>query len=179
MRNKIFLGITKKLSDQLKIKKLNNIDIYSPTVRMWHAGFKYINRKKCILFTNDLTLYSFFLYGVKKKELENLEQIFLEELIENLEYEEFKKDEIDKIIKEKDNIEFIKTNNRSVIGSMNDYFRLIPYYIEERIDKFIEYDGQINLIKLNSQLNRTPMQCSKKGFFPIDKLREVVEYKEN
>lgn len=179
MGTDVFLGITKKLSDQLKIKKLDNIDNYSPTISMWHVGFKYINRRKCILFTNDLTLYSFFLYGVKKKELENLEQFFIEKLIENLESEEFKKNEIDTIINEKVNVNFIKTNNRSVLGSMNDFFRFIPYYIEERADEYIEYDEQHNLIKLNKKLNRTPMQCSKNGFFPIEKMKEIIRNEEN
>ncbi len=32
----------------------------------WHANLIRIERRKCILFTNDLTLYSFLVPGVKK-----------------------------------------------------------------------------------------------------------------
>lgn len=169
MKNEIIIGITKKLSDQLKIKKLSNIDIYSPNLHTWHAGFKFINRKKCILFTNDLTLYSFLLYGVKKEEIINLNQIFKEKLIENLSADNFTPEEISFLVSPKSNISIIKTNNRSVLGSMNDFFHLLPFYIGEN-----ENVDQINLISVNKKLNKTPMQCSKKGFYPIEKLHEIV-----
>ena len=175
MSNEIFIGVTKKLSEQLEIKKLNNIDIYSPNINMWHAGYQIIERRKCVLFMHDQTLFSFAIYGVIKKDFENIERLFRENLKETLLSEEFKIDEIDKMIKATDEIEFIKTNNRSVLGSMNDHFRFISYFIEDRDKDVYGNDDQLNIVELNKKLNRIPMQCSKKGFYPIKRMQEILE----
>lgn len=177
MKNNIYLGITKKFADQLGIKKLGNIDTYSPSINMWHASLKYINRKKCIIFMNDLTRYSFFLYGIKKKDLEYLDNIFYDSLIDNLKYENFTHEEIMGLLDPPGEIQIIKTNNRSVNGSINQFFRELEYYFCENMNKYIEFEGQMNLRILNKGLNDTPLCCSDKGFFPIIRMKEELKIK--
>ena len=174
MSIEIFIGVTKKLSEQLGIKKLDSIDIYSPNINMWHAGYQFIKKRKCMLFMHDQTLFSFAMYGIIKKDFENIERLFIENLKKTLLSDEFKVSEIDRLIST-NKIEFIKTNNRSVLGSMNDHFRFISYFIEDRDKDVYGNDGQLNMIELNKKLNRIPMQCSKKGFFPIKRMKEILE----
>ncbi|MFW5700734.1 MAG: DUF6933 domain-containing protein [Cyclobacteriaceae bacterium] len=171
MKNEITIGITKRLKDQININFLNTIEKYSPVLWTWHAGLRVISRKKCILFTNDLTLYSFLVYGVKKKDFEDFPALFKENLIQNLESENLTQQEIEIIISNSDKISLTKTSNRSVLGSLNEFYRLIPFYIQ---NGFNNNTDQKSIIGLNKKLNRTPMQCTKKGFYPIDKLKETV-----
>lgn len=175
MKDNIYVGITKKFADQIGIKKLYNIDIYSPTINMWHASLKYINRKKCIIFMNDLTRYSFFLYGIKKKDLEHLDNIFYDSLIDNLRFEEFTHEEIMALVDPPGDIELIKTNNRSVNGSITQFFKDLEYYFCANMNKYIEFEGQMNLRVLNKRLNDTPLCCSDKGFFPIERMKEELK----
>lgn len=44
MSNEIYIALTKKLSEQFKMKKLDNIDIYGLNINMRHAGYKIIER---------------------------------------------------------------------------------------------------------------------------------------
>jgi len=171
MKNEIKIGITQKLKDQININFLNTVEKYSPVLWTWHAGLRVIARKKCILFTNDLTLYSFIVYGVNKKDLGNFLNLFKDNLILNLESENLTQQEIERIMSDSDKISITKTSNRSVLGSMNEFYRLIPFYIHNGFDSNTEH---INIIGINKKLNRTPMQCTKKGFYPIDKLKETV-----
>ncbi len=60
---------TKKLLTELgalgsKIPPEHAYGFFGP----WHANLIRIERRKCILFTNDRTLYSFLVAGVKKKD---------------------------------------------------------------------------------------------------------------
>jgi uncharacterized protein DUF6933 len=175
MNNTIYLKYTKKLIDQIKLKKVNSIVSYSPSIFTWHAGFNFINHRKCILFMNDLTRFSVFLYGVKKKELDNLEQVFINSLQETLESENFNKAEISQIMQENQKIEITKTNNRSVLGCMNDFWRIIPYCLFESSMDYLNYAKSFNLTALSKTLNKTPMMCSKKGIFPIKEMKNTLE----
>jgi hypothetical protein len=40
----------------------------------WHANLLRIDRRKCVLFTHDATLYSVFVPGLKKAEFERLRE---------------------------------------------------------------------------------------------------------
>lgn len=174
MVNNIYLQITKKTADNIGIKKLENIDIYQPSINMWHASLKFINRKKCLLIMNDLTRYSIFLYGIKKKELQDLDNIFIDCLIDTMKSDNFPHDSIMKLVDNLGTINIIKTNNRSITGSINDHYRCLDYYLDNSYLNFIESEGILNLNKINRRLNRTPMMCSHDGFFAVERMRELL-----
>lgn len=174
MENNIYLGITKKFADTIGIKKLNNIENYEPSINMWHGSLKYINRKKCIIFMNDLTRYTIFLYGIKKKDLDQLENLFIDGLVDTLRSDNFPHESIMKLVDNIESFNIIKTNNRSVGGSIMDHFKTLPYIIDFSYAQFMEQQGIINLKEISHKLNRTPLMCSSKGFFPIDKMKEYL-----
>ncbi len=175
MYNKIYLGCTKKLLDQTNVKFLYISKNYLPSIYTWHVGLNYINRKKCLIFMNDLTRFTFFLYGVKKKDLEGINDLFKKSLIETLKSEKFKEEEIYKIINDNYQIEIMKIVNRSVLGSMTDFWKIIPYYLFETDKEYLKDSDKINLIQLNKALNRTPMLCSKKGMYPIQEMQKELK----
>lgn len=113
--------------------------------------------------------------GLKKKDLEYLDNIFYDSLIENLRYENFTNEEILSLIDNPWDLQIIKTNSRSINGSSNQFFRELEYYFCENMDKYIEFEGQMNLRILNKSLNKTPLCCSDKGFFPIDRMKEELK----
>lgn len=171
MNNNIYIGCTKKLIDQIQVDQLYN---YNPhlNLHLWHANFKFLNRKKAILFTHDKSLFSFLLVGIKKADYKHIDEIFKENAVRNLLIEDFDQRIVDYLIPQDSEIKLGKSADRSVIGSMNDHWQRIPFYY----DKFqYEITGSVlNQVLVNRELNRTPMQCSKKGFFPIEKLKELT-----
>ncbi len=86
----------------------------------WHANLLYIDRKKCVLFVNDKTLFNFIAVDVSRLQLKNLDVIFLELLqcvLADINIDQSKRK---KILTEYEDLAYGKTNSRSVLGSMND-----------------------------------------------------------
>ena len=133
----------------------------------WYANYIIIERRKCLVMTNEKTLYTFMIPGVKKADFESLQERFINQFVLNLNHEKFKPDIIEKVIEEYNEIEFAKTNNRSVLGSMNDF--AFAYQVH------IDNDGGLenfNLLQTNSKINQTPMSAIDYSY-PIEKLKEI------
>jgi hypothetical protein len=143
---------TQKLLKELKIKPTEK----SP---------KFVDRRKCVLFTNDQSLYSFFVPGLKKPEFVHFDEVFRQNLFKCLLNERFSQDQIEKVLAEYRKIKFAKTKNRSVLGSMNDLAFQVKYRIEA--------SGGLNYfepIALNQSLNRIPLKAMDYQY-SIDALR--------
>ncbi len=133
----------------------------------WHANLVRIERRKCVLFTNDRTLYSFLVPEVKKAEIAKFRELFLIHLKVNFMKEGFDAGQIDKALGEYDQIAIAPTRNRSVLGSMNDYVHQLEFIVPrsgglERVD----------MLSVNMEINRIPMGALKYGY-PIAKLYEL------
>lgn len=168
----IYIGCTEKLRSNLPTKKIQKQNDYKVTIKNWHASLKYFHHRKCILVTNDLTLFSVFLYGVKKKELLNLDNLIRVEIKNSLLSENFTQNEIKKMIDDEE-IGFYRSSNRRVLGCMNDHIKNIDFMLSLEREKYIKDDNKINLLEICSQLNRTPMVSYLKGY-PIDALRNYI-----
>ncbi len=132
----------------------------------WHANLIRIERRKCVLFTNDLTLYSFLVPGVKKAALSNFRELFLLHLKMNLLKEGFGVDDINNALKEYEEIAVAPTTNRSVLGSMNDLVNQSDFLVYRAggLDK-------ADIIVVNMLINRIPMGALKYQY-PIERLYE-------
>lgn len=172
MGNNIYITLTKKASDQLLNKKLEKIDIESPDINVWHTYLKYYNRRKCLLFINDLTRYSIFIYGVKKKDINDIENLFLKCLKDTLEVEKFKISKVNKYISGK-NTKIVKYFNNSINGCVMDHFRHIPSYIDY-FDIDLNTNNYINAHKVNNRLNCTPVFYKNYGFFALERMKEEL-----
>jgi hypothetical protein len=120
----------------------------------WHANLIRIERRKCVLFTNDRTLYSFLVPGFKKKD--DVHDLFLLNLNSNLAAEGFGQRDILKALDEYREIAIAPTVNRSVLGSMNDLVVQVEFYIGRA-------GGLENaeMLRVNMMLNRVPMGALK------------------
>jgi len=151
------------------LKELKNPPLQSPDTEPnkeglgnWYANLLRIDRRKCILFTNEKTFYSFMIAGVKKENLQNIFDEFLFHLNMNLQAEGFGIDAISKVMVEYTEMGFAKTSNRQVLGVMNDF----AYGYQYDIARAGGLDG-VRILEANKRTNRTP-SSPLKYHFPID-----------
>lgn len=95
----------------------------------WHANLIYIDRRKCVLFVNDKTLFNFIVADVSRTQIRQLSELFIGTLHCVLVDEGLKDSTIEKISHESHEIRYTKSSSKSILGSMNDlafqYKRLI------------------------------------------------------
>lgn len=162
-----FIRCTKKLLAELP-SPLEEAVSKSTILGDWHANLLRIERRKCVLFTNNETLFSVFIPMLRKPHFENLASVFLDNLIQTLKSEAF-----DEIIEQvnndyTENLTYSTTNNRSVLGSMNDIAHSLPF--------FLEREGGIETVtplKINRILNRMPL-LRKPFFSAVEGLRQKL-----
>jgi hypothetical protein len=162
---------TKKLLKELDVPLIEPDNIPSPTEGLgnWYANLLRIDRRKCLLFTNEKSLYTFLIPKVLKANLKNIEQEFLINLSYNLQYEGFGLEVINKIMQEYQEIGFAKTSNRQVLGSMNELTFQYEILIEEK-----EGLENIRILELNKHINRTIMGAIKYKH-PIEAFRNLLK----
>ena len=161
------LRCTKKLLNELKIKPSVETGLYNE-LGSWHANLLRIDRRKCVLFTHDRTLFSFFVPGLKKPQFQNFQEIFGQNLFKNLRRENFPQGQIEIMLEEHQEIAISKTNNRSVLGSMTDLAFQLSYLISDAGG--LSY---VDIAELNYDINRVPMSAID-SFYGIDELRKLL-----
>ena len=138
----------------------------------WYAHLIRIDKRKCILFTNERTLYSFLIPHVVKSDLRNIKNEFIAHLVFNLQKDGFGIEVINKVRQEYGEIGFARTVNRSVIGSMNEFAFEYKFLIMR--------DGGMEntiILEVNKIINQTPMKHNSKYLFPIKALKTLIEEK--
>ena len=161
------LRCTRKLLNEIKIEPFENNELLDE-FGSWHCNLLRIDRRKCVLFTHDQTLYSFLVQGLTKPDFMNFNEVFREKLFKNLLNEQLPQNQIERFLTNNQIIEYTKTNNRSVLGSMNDLTFQLKYKIQD-IGGLVD----ANILELNRDLNRTPMSALKE-IFSIDELKRFL-----
>ena len=162
------LRCTKKLLAELGIKSLDDTES-SDDIGGWHANLLRIDRRKCILFTHDKSLYSFFVPGLTKPHFQKFNEVFRQNLFRNLVAENLPQEYIEIFLEDIREIKICKPNNRSVLGSMNDLTFQLKYQIADG-------GGLVNadIRKLNHDLNRIPMSAINE-IYSIRELKKLLE----
>lgn len=161
------LRCTKKLLSELRRKPSDGTQ-YADELGSWHANLLRIDRRKCVLFTHDKTLYTFFVAGLTKPQFQNFDEVFRQNLFRSLVSENLPQKQIEIFLDDIRKIEITKTNNRSVLGSMNDLAFQLKYQI---VDEGGLLDTDIS--KLNHDLNRIPMSAIKE-IYSIYELQNLL-----
>ena len=136
----------------------------------WFVHVATFDHRRCLLFTHKLTLYSFWVAGVRKSDRNTFEQLFRENLVRTLVRDGFQESEFQRLIR--DGFRFSRTNDRSITGSMNDHIQCSRWYLQS--------DGGLplaDIAEINARLNRTPMGALAPGQdmdFPIDVLERII-----
>jgi hypothetical protein len=133
----------------------------------WHVNLLFIDRRKCVLFVNDRTLFNFIVPDVNRAQIRALPDLFLSSLSCVISAEEFPKEVKRRILEEYDEIALAKSSNRSVLGSAND----LAYHYKLHI---LNAGGihSWRVPEIIRHLNRMPMQAIKLKF-PIEELRAL------
>ena len=155
---------TAKLLNELGTNQLTEPG-QSPSLWDWHANLLRIERKKWVLFTNDQTLYSFFVRFVKRPPPPEFVEIFRLGLFKSLMGEGFADPLVEYALRDHRNVVIAKTASRSVLGSMND--------LAFQLKCLIETMGGLtraDLSEVNRKLNRIPMSAIK-YHVSVDELR--------
>ena len=142
---------TQKLFKELRVEQEADV-IAQSWIESWHANIFRINSKKCILVSNDATLYSLFFYPVNKSFIKKFQLFFNEHLFKTMFADDIPQTLIEKVLAIGDEIIFTKTDDRRVMGSMNDF--------KQHIEAFADmHNGLKNCSIFNIQrmLNTIPM----------------------
>ena len=113
------IGCTKTLLDYLN-GDVGAVDMQLDPMFCWSANLIFVNRRRTIVVCNDSSRCGFVLYGIKKKDLKNIEQLIIEGIRAC-----FESECIDPSITEKyladygASLTFTKTVDRVVVAGLN------------------------------------------------------------
>ena len=148
---------TQKMIKQLRLAKSDLVGAHDPPDSLlgcWYANLFHINRRKCVLFMNDRTLYSVLLHGLLKPDFDNLGRRFVAGLTANLLGEGLPAEKVAALGMACHPVAFGKTKSRSVLGYMNEHV-FISKYMAATYRQPIEQEIE----QLNHDLNETPMKA--------------------
>jgi hypothetical protein len=161
---------TAKLIKELGTPSLENPNT-SPNLEgfgNWYANILRTDRKKCLLFTNEKTLYSFLIPNVLKKNIRNIVDEFLINLNLNLQAEGFSLEIINRVMHEYTEIGFAKTASKHVLGAMTQL--MFEYEVLIEMKEGLE---NVNVLEMNKDINRSLMRGSR-HLHPIEMLQELL-----
>ena len=146
------LRCTQKLLKAIGNQSVHPIEHSRPSLLGdWYVNLLVIARQNALLFTNEATLYSFAVLGVRKAMLPNLISILMEHLKQNLSYENVPPYVIDRLVVEYRDLRLAETANRSVLGSMNDLADMLEHYVQDAGGS-----RACDVRQVNQQLNQSP-----------------------
>jgi hypothetical protein len=91
---------TQKLLRELKFTANIEENAKSEPMGGWHANLFRIERRKCVIFTNDKTLFTLFVPGLRKPEFDHFDELFRQYLFKGLLNEGFSQSKIESVLNE-------------------------------------------------------------------------------
>jgi hypothetical protein len=164
----VFRG-TRKLLKEVGVSATGLDDPGEGLLGSWFGHVFRIERRKCVIFTNDPTLYSVLLYGLRKPDLEAIGERFTERLVASLQGDGFPSEQIASIGMACHPVVWATTNNRSVLGSVNDLISLTKHAVARR-----RQETEQEMADFGRQINRIPWS-SLKSVFATEALKAELE----
>ena len=163
---------TAKPQKEIGLKKSDLVEANPPFsfLGQWHSNLIYINRRKCILFVNDKTLFNFIVPDMPRSEIRKLDEMFRLNFRCVLFAEGFSDELVEKALKEYASIQYVKSNDRGVLGSAND----LAFHYEHGILRC----GGVHSAEIPSiihRLNRMPMSKKVGYIWPAEEIRKLYE----
>ena len=164
------IRVTSKLQKEMGLKK-SDLPEEEPQFSYFgscHSNLLHISGKKCVLFTNDRTLFSFLIPDITRSQIRLLSHLFREHLEQTLSEKGFAVSTIAKILSEYSEIRYSKSNSKIVLGCMIDFAWHYKYLILESggIDKSC-------VSQIVKKLNRMPMSAIQYEY-PINVFKDRV-----
>jgi len=118
----------------------------------WFANLIRIERRKCVIFTSERTLLTFLVVGPGRAAIRDYATLFRSGLRRLLENEGFAAIDIDRVVGQYQQVNLAPTNDRSVLGSLNDMARIAVGQIA-----YLDGLARCDLRAIDHELNITPM----------------------
>ena len=135
----------------------------------WFVETATFQHRRLLLFTNRVSLYAFWVAGVRKADRGRLGDLFQSHLLATMVDDGFTSEEARRLCRP--GFRFAKTNDRSVTSSMNDQVACSRWYCDPRSGP-----GE-DLPAINRRLNHTPMGALAPGQhmdYPVSVLRRIL-----
>jgi len=166
-----YLCCTKKIIDILGITcgqyvPDEDISLLGP----WYANVFSFKRKKCLIFTNAKTLFSFVVINQTKKELKQIVNIFRRELLKRLQTEMIGDEVINKIMCDYEKVILCKTSDKRTLGSMNEFVFYFNVFCEME-----EGPESCDINKFNGELGGKIMKLNGEYIIPREMLNEMIK----
>jgi hypothetical protein len=139
----------------------------------WHANLLRIERPRCVLFTHDQTLFSFFVCRPERLAAEYSPELFGQGLFKAMLRSGFAQDQVETMLDRTREIRFGKTNNRRVLGTMNDMAFMLEWTIADRGGLATTDPNDLHRL-----LNETPFKAIDYDL-PLNRMRELVAKSDN
>ena len=145
---------TAKLRKEMGLSKKDLFEGASPEGRFgqWHANLIYIFGRKCVVFINDRTLLNFIQPDVRRAQIRTLDDLFRDGLRPVLEDQDLTQEQMDAIMSEYREVDYAKSNDRSVLGSLNEVAFQYEYHLKA-LGRVTPEDVRFRIY----QTNRMPM----------------------
>lgn len=158
---------TKKL---LKMLRADHFEVEgdesSPGVfEEWYGNLIWIDRRKCLVFTDSQTLFSFFIHDVVKRDWSDFGGLFRSHLAPALIRERL---DPDLFVDAAEPIVFGPTRDRRVLGSQND----LVFGYRAHIDACGGL-GRAEILEITHKINETPLKVISYDS-PSDRLRAMA-----
>ncbi|MFC7062490.1 DUF6933 domain-containing protein [Halobacillus seohaensis] len=164
------IGATEKLSKELN-KELEDPEKYNeiPDINKWHANLITINRRKCLIIINNATGINLTLFGLRKQQFDNIENVIKGSLKQLLQLIKVEDDIIKQLLDATDSFVYTETANSQILDMM-DQVKLLVEDSTEGL-KYEEIDAaEINYIS-NAELMYNLINNR-----PIESLREYFNH---
>ena len=107
-----------------KLSKLINLKTRLPSISLdnWNGHIFYLEGRKCLVFVHKETFYSFVVFNILKKQLNDFKKIFIDHFLSQIEKDKLLTKELkDVLLSDFENFELSTTDgDKSTIGFMND-----------------------------------------------------------
>ncbi|MGR9115864.1 MAG: DUF6933 domain-containing protein [Gammaproteobacteria bacterium] len=135
----------------------------------WHANLIYIGRRKCLLFTNDKTFFNFLIPDVPRRQIRELDKLFLGFLQCILSDEGFEQNIKSQIQAEYHELGYAKINsaNKVVLDTMNDLAFHYKVHIQSAGGLY-----RCKLPDIIRKMNRMPIDAIE-GMDALDQLKNL------
>ena len=168
-----------------KLSRLAGLKTRLPSISMdnWNGHLFHLEGRKCLVFVHKETFYSFVVFDVLKKQLSDFRQIFIDNLMEQLQNDGLLSEELKHfIIKDYQDFQISTTDgDKSTIGFMNDCIGRLTWEVDGRpptIEKMKHY--VFHYYNANPLTSRKWTTTTEKWTTPKElmreKLKNYVEY---
>ncbi len=148
----MLIHITQKLQQKLHVPTVTVFPVAGEPHQRWYANLFRANRQQYILTTNAASLYTVVFYGRGITDGATYGRAFKEALEQQLLSDNLGGVYHCRIAPCLENLVFVKTADRSVLGSMNDMAQILTRLLEWR-------DPEIGLQRLGDYVNEVPFKA--------------------